>query len=196
MNGEAHKSEVAAEGAIRVLLISGSLRGGSTNAAVLRTLEVLAPAGIDASVFNGLADLPHFNPDDDVVPLHPAVATLRNEIRVSDALLFSTPEYAGALPGSFKNLLDWTIGDDDVRSISEKPVGWINAAPRGAARAHASLEAVLGYANADMVAAACVQVPVTGAMLGDDDLIADPQVRSQICSALAKLAAAARDAAG
>ena len=195
MNGEADKSEAAPEGAIRVLLISGSLRARSTNAAVLRTLEVLAPAGIDASVFNGLADLPHFNPDDDVVPLHPAVATLRNEIRVSDALLFSTPEYAGALPGSFKNLLDWTIGDDDVRSISEKPVAWINAAPRGAARAHASLEAVLGFANAVVVGTACAQVPVTGDMVGDDDLISDLQVRSQNCTALAKLASAARHAA-
>ena len=196
MTVDADRTDVARESAIRVLLISGSLRARSTNAAVLRTLERLAPAGIDASFFNGLADLPHFNPDDDVVPLHPAVANLRNEIRVSDALLFSTPEYAGALPGSFKNLLDWTIGDDDVRSISEKPVAWINAAPRGAASAHASLEAVLGYANAVIVDTACAQVPVTSAMVGDDDLISDPQVRSQISTVLAELAVATRGSAG
>ncbi|WP_306796085.1 NAD(P)H-dependent oxidoreductase [Nocardia sp. XZ_19_369] len=26
------------------------------------------------------------------------------------SVLFCTPEYAGTLPGSLKNLLDWTVG--------------------------------------------------------------------------------------
>ena len=54
--------------------------------------------------------------------------------------------------------------------------------------AHASLEAVLGFANTVVVGAACAHVPVTGAMVGDDDLISDPEVRSQICTSLAELA--------
>lgn len=53
-----------------------------------------------------------------------------------DGVVFSVPEYAGALPGSFKNLLDRTIGDDQPGSIYEKPVAWINASPRGAVNAH------------------------------------------------------------
>jgi chromate reductase, NAD(P)H dehydrogenase (quinone) len=178
-------------GLIRVLLVSGSLRGRSTNTSVLRTAEVSAPEGVHAAVYDGLGDLPHFNPDDDVIPLHPAVATLRSAIRRADALLFSTPEYAGALPGSFKNLLDWTIGDGEVGSISEKPVAWINASPRRAELAHESLRAVLGYANAALVEPACTHVPVTGAMVGEDGLIADPEVRSQIAGALTALATAA-----
>ncbi|MGH4015240.1 MAG: NADPH-dependent FMN reductase [Pseudonocardiaceae bacterium] len=90
-------------------------------------------------------DLPAFNPDDDHEPLHPAVADLRRQI-AADALLFCTPEYAGALPGSFKNLLDWTVGGSEIYG---KPVCWINAssvaAPTGGADAHASLAKVLGY---------------------------------------------------
>ncbi len=96
----------------QVLLVSGSLRAGSTNTALLRTAQRVAPPEITAVLYDGLARLPHFNPDDDRPPLHPAVAELRLAIRASDAILFCTPEYAGALPGSFKNLLEWTIGDD------------------------------------------------------------------------------------
>src|SRR5262245_24077935 len=122
----------------RVLLISGSLRLRSTNTAALRTAQLVAPRDIDALLYPGLGELPHFNPDDDVEPLDAVVESLRREIRRADALLFSTPEYAGALPGSFKNLLDWTIGDDQPGSIYEKPVAWINTSPRGATSAHES----------------------------------------------------------
>ena len=73
--------------------------------------------------------------------------------------MFSTPEYAGALPGAFKNLLDWLIGDDEPCSIYNKPVAWINASSRGAVVAHESLHAVLGYAHADIVEAACTHSP-------------------------------------
>jgi NAD(P)H-dependent FMN reductase len=172
----------------RVLLVSGSLRSGSTNTALLRTACVVTPDDIEAVVYAHLADLPHFNPDDDVDPLHPAVADLRDEIHRADAVLFSTPEYAGALPGSFKNLLDWTVGDDQSGSIYEKPVGWINASPREAANAHDSLRTVLGYTKATVVEDACAHIPVTGAMLSDDGLIVDPSVRDQIARTVTTLA--------
>ena len=84
------------------------------------------------------ASLPHFNPDDDRDddPVHPAVADLRRHIAEADAILICTPEYAGALPGSLKNLLEWTVGDGGTY---RKPVAWINvsgpAAPSGGADA-------------------------------------------------------------
>src|SRR5947199_1725778 len=119
----------------QMLLVSGSLRSKSTNTAVLRTAQVIAPCGVEAILYQGLVALPHFNPDDDTEPLSPAVTDLRSRIRAADAVLSSTPEYAGAMPGTFKNLLDWTIGDDQPGSIYNKPVAWINASPRGALNA-------------------------------------------------------------
>src|SRR5262245_18609736 len=92
----------------RILLISGSTRAASTNTALLRTAHAVAPDGVTTELFERLTELPHFNPDHDRAPLPTAVAALRAEIARSQAVLFSTPEYAGALPGSFKNLLDWT----------------------------------------------------------------------------------------
>src|SRR5262245_59306201 len=176
---------------IRILLISGSTRGASTNSALLRTAQAVAPAGVITTLFEGLTALPHFNPDDDHEPLHPAVTALREEIARAHAVLFSTPEYAGALPGSFKNLLDWTVGGGE---IYRKPVAWINASslPTGAKDAHASLNKVLGYLAVDLVAAACVRIPVARGSIGEDGLIADAKIRAGLKSVVTRLAQHAR----
>jgi NAD(P)H-dependent FMN reductase len=169
-------------------MVSGSLRARSTNTAVLRTAAQLAPPGIEVVLYQGLATLPAFNPDDEVLML-PAVTALREEIHAAAAMLFSTPEYAGALPGSFKNLLDWTIGDDQPGSIYTKPVGWINASPRGAEGAHRELRQVLGFAHASILEAAAVAVPVTEAMIGADGIVSDPAAQLAIAHAMKAIAA-------
>src|SRR5260221_14581001 len=97
------------------LLLSGSLRAGSSNEAVLRTAYAVAPgARIGAALYGGLAELPHFNPDDDTDPLPVPVAELRAAIERAAGILICTPEHAGTLPGSFKNLLDWTAGGTEI----------------------------------------------------------------------------------
>ena len=175
---------------VHVLLISGSLRAASTNTAVLRTAAEVADAGVTTTLYAGMGDLPHFNPDDDRegVPVHAAVAELRAAVGSADALLLSTPEYAGALPGALKNLLEWTVGDAGTYN---KPIGWINAsgpaAPTGGADAHDSLRKVLGYVHADIVEAACTRVPLTRDAVGPDGTVTDPALREQIGETLRAL---------
>lgn len=159
--------------------------------AVLRTARAVAPEGSATFLFEGLATLPPFNPDADAEPLPGAVGGLRGQIREADALLFSTPEYAGGLPGSFKNLLDWTVGDEQAGSVYRKPAAWINASPLGAPNAHESLRRVLGYVKADIIEAACVHIPVTEALITDDGLLSDLTFRRQISDSLTELAARA-----
>jgi chromate reductase len=175
----------------RILLICGSLRAESTNAAALRTAAALAGDGLETVLYEGMGSLPHFNPDDDAegaVP-HPAVAELRRALGSADALLICTPEYAGALPGVLKNLLEWTIGDAGTYG---KPVAWINvsgpAAPSAGADAHDSLRKVLRYSGADVVEAACLRVPLERHAVGADGLVSDPESRAEISRALEELA--------
>lgn len=172
----------------RVLLVSGSTRAGSTNTAVLRTAAQLAPAGMDTAMCTGLADLPAFKPDDDHERPPPTVAALRQQITAADAVLICTPEYAGALPGSLKNLLDWTVGGGELHG---KPVAWINAssiaAPNGGADAHASLAKVLGYIGARVVEAACRRVPTSRTAVGADGTVTDPDVRDELVQVLVAL---------
>ena len=177
----------------RILLISGALRTGSVHTAVLRTAAALEVPGIDAVLYDDVAALPHFNPDDDPLggaPPAPVVA-LRAALAGADALLFSTPEYAGALPGSFKNVLDWSVGGGETDRMH---AGWINtagpAAPSGAADAHASLRKVLGYTGTIVVEEACVRIPLGRDAVGPDGTIGDPQVRAQITAVLLALAGA------
>jgi NAD(P)H-dependent FMN reductase len=171
----------------RLLLVSGSLRAASTTAAVVRTAAELVPDGVVARPYERLGALPHFNPDDDVDPLPPEVAVLRDEIHRATAVLFCTPEYAGALPGTFKNLLDWTIGDDQPDSIFDKRVAWINASPRGAAGAHEELRVVLGYAHAAIVESACAALAVTAAMVDEAGTVRDTAARRVIAGAVRAL---------
>jgi len=171
-----------------LLLISGSVRAGSTNAAVLRTAGVLAAQDVAVTSYDELASLPHFNPDDDGERPPAAVAELRARLAEAGALLFCTPEYAGALPGSFKNLLDWSVGGGQM---SGKPVGWINCSwgPTGAAGAYAELRTVLTYTDSVIVEAACAQVPVTRAEVGADGLVHDPAIRATLAGVVTALAA-------
>jgi NAD(P)H-dependent FMN reductase len=133
--------------------------------------------------------LPHFNPDDDTDPLPAAVGALRAAVAGADAVLFCTPEYAGTLPGSLKNLLDWTVGGTEM---TDKPVAWVNAAAdsRRGGGAHATLATVLGYVQARVVDDACLAVPVPREAIGADGLIDDERTRTGIRTALTALAAA------
>jgi NAD(P)H-dependent FMN reductase len=108
----------------------------------------------------------------------------------ADAIIFSTPEYAGALPGSLKNLLDWTIGDEEPGSIYEKPVAWVNASLRGADGAHSELRTVLGYAHARVIDIACAQIPITSQMIGPDGLVDDDTSRAALAGVVVALATA------
>jgi chromate reductase len=157
---------------------------GSTNEAVLRTVQSMSTEAA-TYLYDGLARLPHFNPDDDHDPLPPSVVDLRARIAAADAILFSTPEYAGAMPGSFKNLLDWTVGGVE---ISDKPSAWINISSSGGATAtHESLTTVLTYTGAKVIDAACVRIPVPRDAVSSDGLIADADLRDAIAAAVTTL---------
>jgi NAD(P)H-dependent FMN reductase len=174
---------------VRILLISGSTRRGSGNTTALRTVQAMASEGITADMYEGLAWLPAFSPDDDQHPPGPA-AELRERIAAADALLFCTPEYAGTLPGSLKNLLDWTVGGGEIYG---KPVGWINVAMGGRGTgAEEHLAMVLRYVGAVAVGQACVRVPVPRDAVGPDGIIADPAIRAAFGAALTALAERAR----
>ncbi len=67
---------------------------------MVRTAQAIARSEATTVLYQRLADLPHLNPDNDTEPLPPAVADLRSHIHAVDAVVFSTPEYAGAMPGA------------------------------------------------------------------------------------------------
>jgi NAD(P)H-dependent FMN reductase len=100
--------------------------------------------------------------------------------------MFCTPEYAGTLPGSFKNLLDWTVGGGE---LDGKPVAWLNVANQGrGGGAQATLETVLGYVGARVVEQACRRLPVARDWISPGGAITDPGFRAEVADAVAALA--------
>lgn len=155
---------------VSVLLVSGSTRDGSSNTSALRAMRDQAPEGIRAALYDGLADLPAFRPDADPDRPHPAVAALRAALASADAVIFCVPEYAGTVPGSLKNLLDWTVGTAD---LYEKPVASINVANPGRGEgAQATLQTVLGYVGADKIEKAWVRVTMSDGAPDRDQIAA------------------------
>lgn len=98
----------------RILALNGSLRAASANHLVLEALTRLVRSPVSLETAPGLDGLPHFNPDLDIDPASTAVATLRIQIAVADALLICTPEYTFSIPGSLKNALDWLVSSGSL----------------------------------------------------------------------------------
>jgi chromate reductase, NAD(P)H dehydrogenase (quinone) len=111
---------------VRILAVSGSLQRSSSNTALLRVAAATAPEGVTVDLYDGIRDLPHFDPDLDGLEPPPGIAKLRARIVASDAVLFSTPEYAHALPGALKDTLDWLVGSGE---LVDKPVAVMSASP-------------------------------------------------------------------
>jgi chromate reductase, NAD(P)H dehydrogenase (quinone) len=160
-----------------VVLISGSMRARSVNAATLRTVAAMVAPEVRTTLFTALDSLPYFSPDIADDDLLAAVRDLRSLLSTADAVVFSTPEYAGAMPGALKNLLEWTVGGIE---FSDMPVGWINPSAGGASATYASLSIVLGYVNARVIPEACVRSPLSHGAVGDDGLIASPTFRTDL----------------
>ena len=99
---------------MRILGICGSLQAKSSNLTLIETAQRLAPSDVEVIVFDGLRDLPHFNPDLDTDGGPPAVVSWRRALAESDGLLITCPEYGHSLPGALKNGIDWAIHSGEL----------------------------------------------------------------------------------
>jgi chromate reductase, NAD(P)H dehydrogenase (quinone) len=169
---------------IRLLAISGSLRRGSSNTALVGAAARLAPEPIEVSIYGELADLPPFNPDLDAERAAPAVARFRDRLQACDAVLISSPEYAYGVPGVLKNALDWVVGSGE---LLDKPIAVINASGR-ATRAWTSLRDTLTVMSARVIVAASITVSLDGKALDADGIVRDPELSAALRSSLEALA--------
>ncbi|MBV7531585.1 NADPH-dependent FMN reductase [Chitinophaga sp. sic0106] len=120
---------------IKILAISGSTRQQSSNHQLIAAIAERYAGEAEVTLYNGLTQLPHFNPDLDQEQPPEAVAAFRAQLRAADAVLICTPEYAIGVPGSLKNAIDWTVSSME---FSKKAVALITAGTSGV-HAHQSL---------------------------------------------------------
>ncbi|GHF28856.1 FMN reductase [Streptomyces mashuensis] len=180
--------------AVRILAISGSLRAGSVNSALLRAAAALAGPEVKVELWDGLATVPPFSEDDEAAP-GAAVEALRAAITDADALLFATPEYNTSIPGQLKNALDWASRPYGAGALTGTTAAVIGASPSGfgAKWAQAELRKVLSACGAQVVGEElCVAKAHT--VLGEDGLPTDEELRTALTGLVGTLAEAARAA--
>ncbi|MBW9051080.1 NADPH-dependent FMN reductase [Rhizobium mesosinicum] len=117
---------------MKIIAISGSLRAGSYNTALMREAVSIAPEGmtIIPETINGI---PLYNTDEEKIAAPTKVAALKDLIASADGLLLFTPEYNNSLPGVFKNAIDWLSSPDaDAHRVFRgRPTGILGASATG-----------------------------------------------------------------
>ena len=163
---------------VKVLGVCGSLQAKSANLSLLLLAATKMPAGVELVFFDGLRDLPPFNPDLEPSDV-PAVAAWRRALAVSDALLIASPEYGFSLPGALKNAIDWVIGTGELEG---KVVGVTASTPGPAERGRRGLLALT-----DTLAA------VSAKIVGGEPIVRGPAFERELGQLIAALVAKARE---
>ncbi|MES2482640.1 MAG: NAD(P)H-dependent oxidoreductase [Pseudomonadota bacterium] len=141
------------ESAIHLLGVSGSLRAGSINSAILRTLQDKVPEGVVLDIFP-LDRIPLYNQDHDGACPPADVARFKDAIAKADGLVICTPEYGFGISGVLKNALDWASRPAFGSPLKDKPSLVMSASPAftGGVRAHGQVRETLVGALARVIA--------------------------------------------
>lgn len=178
--------------AVRILGVSGSLRRGSHNSALLRAAKQAAPPGVALELYYGLRSIPPFDEDLEVAGIPPAAADLSERVAAADALLVATPEYNSSFPGQLKNAFDWLSRPRHISPLRGKPVAVIGASTGlfGAVWAQADLRKVLRAIGAHVLDAE-LPVAVADEAFAADGGLQREQDRERLAAIVAELMAAA-----
>ena len=169
--------------AVKILAISGSLRKSSSNSAIINAIAATAPQSVSITVYEGLADLPHFDPGLDTDEPLAVVADLRKQLREADGVLICTPEYAFGIPAALKNALEWTVSSGE---FVDKPTALITASSQGQ-HAHAALQLVLSAISANVPGEAKLLIPFIRTKINAEGKVSDAEVLQSLYTVLQAL---------
>jgi chromate reductase len=112
----------------KIAIIVGSLREGSINRKIARSICALRGDNLDCSMVQ-IGDLDLYNQDIDTDNPPASWARFREQVGAADGILFCTPEYNRGVPGVLKNAID--IGSRPYgKSVwDQKPAAIVSASP-------------------------------------------------------------------
>ena len=164
---------------MRILGVSGSLRAASTNTRLLFAATNFLPRGVDIHITTRVAQLPQFNPD--IAPeSSDTVEPWIREVRASDGIIVSTPEYARGYPGQLKNAFDWLVSTD---AYVNKPFMLLSASTRSTV-AQRTFTRVLETMSGVHIAEASATIPLLGTNLSVSEILDDPVFAARIRASL------------
>ena len=113
----------------KIAIIVGSLREGSVNRKVAKTMCAIREDSMECTIVE-IGDLPLFNQDLEATPPE-AWVKFRDAIRPMDGVLFVTPEYNRGIPGALKNAIDVGSRPYGQSVFAKKPAAVVTASPGG-----------------------------------------------------------------
>lgn len=136
---------------IRLVGLSGSLRRGSTNTALLRAAAELVPEGAELEILS-IRDVPLYDGDLQAEGMPDAVARLQKAIAEADGVLIASPEYNYSVPGVLKNAIDW-LSRTSPQPFARKPIGIMGTSPGrlGTARMQYHLRQIFVFLDGDVL---------------------------------------------
>ena len=171
-----------------VIGISGALRRGSFNSALLRAAAESAPPGLTIEIAS-IREIPLYDGDVEAAEGVPAAVTaLKDRIANANGLLLVTPEYNGSIPGVFKNAIDWLSRPpkDIARVFADKPTAVMGASPGpwGTAGAQVAWLQVLRVLGVHYLSGVKLQVPHAGKVFDAEGHLIDDGVRASLAKFL------------
>jgi len=113
--------------AYKIAIIVGSLREGSINRKVARSICALRGDNLDCSTIE-IGDLPLYNQDLDDNPPEQWVR-FREQVGSADGVLFVSPEYNRGIPGVLKNAIDVGSRPYGTSVFDKKPGAIVTVSP-------------------------------------------------------------------
>ena len=171
-----------------ILGLSGSLRAGSFNSALLRAVAASMPK--DATLEIGtIRGIPLYDGDVEAQGMPDTVVKLKERVVATDGLLLVTPEYNNSVPGVFKNAIDWLTRPpaDIPRVFAKRPVGVIGASPGGFGTllSQTAWLPVLKTLGTAAYFGGRLQVSRAGDVFNDEGALVDERIREQLKKYLA-----------
>jgi NAD(P)H-dependent FMN reductase len=179
----------------KLLGISGSLRRGSYNSALLRAATRLVPADAALEVAS-IRGIPLYDGDVETQGIPAAVTALKEAVVAAAGVLLVTPEYNNGIPGVFKNTIDWLSrpASDIKRIFGGKPFAVIGASPGGFGTILSQVAwlPVLRTLGTQFWSGGRLQVPRAASVFDDAGNLRDPGIEEQLKQFLAGYAAFVR----
>lgn len=173
---------------MNIVAISGSLRKDSFNTALLRSLQALAPEGMQITIAD-ISGIPLFSQDLEAsVPT--SVQTLKSSIGAADGVIIATPEYNRSVPGVLKNAIDWISRPYGQNSFAGKPVlvAGVSVGKTGTAIAQSHLRQILVHLDMQVIGQPEIYLGPAQNIFDGEGNITDEPTKELLTKALGVLA--------
>ncbi|HXU25760.1 MAG TPA: NADPH-dependent FMN reductase [Bacteroidia bacterium] len=159
-----------------ILAIVGSASSNSSNHQLLNYIKQQTQNDFNLTVFNSLANLPHFNTELSIENTPQVVLDFRTAIQNADGILICTPEYVFSIPAGLKNAIEWCVS---TTVFAHKPTALITASASGV-KAHEELQLIMQTIEANFTNDTTLLIQGIKSKINTEGNITHPQTKTDL----------------